>query len=143
MARARLSEDEKRLEDVQTLLEGVERRLVFDRQGALFVAGADRYRLYDSHGGGPDDEINDPDVLRNLTGRVARINSDGTIPADNPFLGEPTVLPDTYSYGHRDPESLAVNPSTGELWLAEHGPMGGDEAANRRFGPLPEVAVLP
>ena len=127
VARARLSGDDKRLEEVQTLLEGVERRLVFEPQGTLFVAGADRYRLYDSSAGGPDHEITDPDVLRNLTGRVSRINSDGTIPADNPFLADPTVLPDTYSYGHRDPESLAINPSTGELWLAEHGPMGGDE----------------
>ena len=138
VARARLSADDKRLENVQTLLEGVERRLVFDRQGTLFISGSDRYRLYDSRSGGPDHEINDPDVLRNLTGRVARINPDGTMPADNPFLDQPTVLPDTYSYGHRDPESLAINPSTGELWLAEHGPMGGDEVnivhAGKNYG---------
>jgi len=127
VARARLSEDGKRLEDVRTLLEGVERRLVFGAHGELFAAGADRYRLYDSTSGGPDHEITDPDVLRNFTGRVSRISTDGSIPADNPFLAEPTVLPDTYSYGHRDPESLAINPATGELWLAEHGPMGGDE----------------
>jgi aldose sugar dehydrogenase len=134
VARARLSDDEQSLEDVQTLLEGVERRLVFARDGALFIAGADRYRLYDSTGGGPNHEITDPDVLRNLTGRVARINADGTIPADNPFLNEPTVLPDTFSYGHRDPESLAINPASGELWLAEHGPMGGDEVNVVRAG---------
>jgi glucose/arabinose dehydrogenase len=127
VARARLSEDERRLEDVETLLEGVAQRLVFGPHGDLFVAGADRYRLYDSSAGGPDHEVSDPDVLRNFTGRVSRINPDGSIPANNPFLAEPTVLPDTYSYGHRDPESLAVNPATGELWLAEHGPMGGDE----------------
>jgi glucose/arabinose dehydrogenase len=127
VARARLSQDDKHLEDVRTLLEGVERRLVFAADGTLMIAGADRYRLYDSSVDGPDHDITDPDVLRNLTGRVARINPDGTIPADNPFLAEATVLPDTFSYGHRDPESLAVHASTGELWLAEHGPMGGDE----------------
>jgi len=134
VARARLSEDEKRLQDVETLLEGAERRLVFGPHGDLFVAGADRYRLYDSTPGGPDHEIADPDVLRNLTGRVSRINPDGSIPANNPFMTEPTVLPDTYSYGHRDPESLAVNPATGEIWLAEHGPMGGDEVNIVRAG---------
>jgi aldose sugar dehydrogenase len=138
VARARLSDDDRRLETVHTLLEGVERRIVVAADGTLFVAGSDRSRLYDSTGGGPDHEINDPDVLRNLTGRVVHINTDGTLPADNPFLGEATVSPDTWSYGHRDPESLAINPATGELWLAEHGPMGGDEVnivhAGRNYG---------
>jgi aldose sugar dehydrogenase len=134
VARARLSEDDKRLEDVRTLLEGVERRIVVAADGTLYIAGSDRYRLYDSTGGGPNHEINDPDVLRNLTGRVAHINTDGSMPADNPFLGEATVSPDTWSYGHRDPESLAINPTTGELWIAEHGPMGGDEVNIVRAG---------
>ena len=138
VARARLSEDDRRLEDVRTLLEGAERRVIVAPDGTLFIAGADRYRLYDSTSGGPDHEIDDPDILRNLTGRVAHINPDGTIPADNPFLGDATVSPDTYSYGHRDPESLAINPASGELWLAEHGPMGGDEVnvvhAGRNYG---------
>ncbi len=139
VARARLREDDLALEEVRTLLEGgVERRLVFARDGTLLIAGADRDRLYDSTTGGPDHEIDNPDILRNLTGRVARINPDGTLPTDNPFLNDPTVLPETFSYGHRDPESLAINPATGEPWLAEHGPMGGDEInvvrAGRNYG---------
>jgi aldose sugar dehydrogenase len=134
VARARLSEDDKRLEDVQTLLDGVERRVVVAADGTLFITGADRYRQYDSREGGPNHEITDPDILRNFTGRVARINPDGTIPADNPFLGEATVLPDTFSYGHRDPEGMAINPASGELWLDEHGPMGGDEVNIIRAG---------
>jgi glucose/arabinose dehydrogenase len=138
VARARLSDDDKRLEDVQILLEGAERRLAFAADGTLFITGADRDRLYDSTTGGPDHEITDPDILRNFTGRVARINADGTMPADNPFLGEATVLPDTFSYGHRDPEGIAFNPATGELWLNEHGPMGGDEVnivhAGKNYG---------
>jgi glucose/arabinose dehydrogenase len=138
VARARLSDDDKRLEDVQILLEGAERRLAFAADGTLFITGADRDRLYDSTTGGPDHEITDPDILRNFTGRVARINADGTMPADNPFLGEATVLPDTFSYGHRDPEGMAFNPATGELWLNEHGPMGGDEVnivhAGKNYG---------
>jgi glucose/arabinose dehydrogenase len=138
VARARLSDDDRRLEAVRTLLEGVERRIAVAADGTLFIAGSDRSRLYDSTGGGPDHEINDPDILRTLTGRVVHINTDGTMPADNPFLGEATVSPDTWSYGHRDPESLSFNPATGELWLAEHGPMGGDEVnivrAGRNYG---------
>jgi aldose sugar dehydrogenase len=134
VARARLSEDDKRLEDVQVLLEGVERRIVFASDGTMFVTGADRFRFYDSKMDAADHEITDPDVLRNFTGRVARINPDGSIPKDNPFLSQPTVLPETFSYGHRDPEGAAINPSTGELWLDEHGPLGGDEINIIRAG---------
>ena len=138
VARARLTDDDKGLEDVQTVLEGAERRLAFAADGTLYITGADRDRLYDSGMGGPDHEITDPGILRNLTGRVARINADGTMPADNPFLGEAAVQPDTYSYGHRDPEGMAFNPATGELWLNEHGPMGGDEVnivhAGKNYG---------
>jgi glucose/arabinose dehydrogenase len=138
VARATLSADDKKLGNVQFLLEGVERRVVFAPDGTLLICGADRFRFYDSGLGGPDHEITDPDVLRNFTGRVVRINPDGTIPADNPFLDEPAVLPETFSYGHRDPEGMAINPATGELWLDEHGPMGGDEVnivrAGRNYG---------
>lgn len=134
VARARLSEDDKRLENVQVLLDGVERRLVFAPDGTLLISGADRFRFYDSGLGGPNSEVTDPDILRNFTGRVARINSDGSIPKDNPFLGEATVLPETFSYGHRDPEGIAINPATGELWLDEHGPLGGDEINIIRAG---------
>ena len=127
LARARLSEDDKRLEDVRVLLEGVERRIVFAPDGTLYITGADRFRFYDTHMDGVERETADPDILRNFTGRVARINPDGSIPKDNPFMNEPTVLPETFSYGHRDPEGAAINPATGELWLNEHGPLGGDE----------------
>ncbi|HXQ27566.1 MAG TPA: PQQ-dependent sugar dehydrogenase [Candidatus Acidoferrales bacterium] len=134
VARARLSEDDKRLENVQVILEGVERRLAFAPDGTLYATGADRFRLYENDLDGLEHEITDPDVLRNFTGRVARINPDGSIPKDNPFLGQPTVLPETFSYGHRDPEGAAINPATGELWLDEHGPLGGDEINIIRAG---------
>jgi glucose/arabinose dehydrogenase len=133
-ARARLSDDEKRLENVQILVDGLERRLAFAPDGTLFVSGADRSLLYDTKGDPADHQVNDPDVLRNFTGRIARINPDGSIPKDNPFVGVATVLPETYSYGHRDPEGLAINPATGELWQDEHGPMGGDEINIIRAG---------
>ncbi|MGH9740362.1 MAG: PQQ-dependent sugar dehydrogenase [Candidatus Acidiferrales bacterium] len=127
LARARLSDDEKSLEDVQVLLDGVNRRIVFAPDGTMFVTGADRFRFYDANYDGADHEVTDPDILRNFTGRVVRINTDGSIPKDNPFLNDPTVLPETYSYGHRDPEGAAINPATGKLWVVEHGPLGGDE----------------
>ncbi|MBZ5694634.1 MAG: PQQ-dependent sugar dehydrogenase [Acidobacteriia bacterium] len=127
LARGRLSEDEKRLENVQVLLDGVNRRIAFAPDGTMFVTGADRFRFYEPGYDGTDHEITDPDVLRNFTGRVVRINRDGSIPKDNPFLSQPTVLPETYSYGHRDPEGAAINPATGQLWVIEHGPLGGDE----------------
>jgi glucose/arabinose dehydrogenase len=127
LARARLSEDEKSLEDVQVLIDGVNRRIVFAPDGTMFVTGADRFRFYDANYDGEDHEVTDPDILRNFTGRVIRINRDGSIPKDNPFLSDPTVLPETYSYGHRDPEGAAINPATGKLWVVEHGPLGGDE----------------
>lgn len=127
LARARLSDDEKSLEDVQVLLDGVNRRIVFAPDGTMFVTGADRFRFYDANYDGEDHEVTDPDILRNFTGRVVHINTDGSIPKDNPFLNDPTVLPETYSYGHRDPEGAAINPATGKLWVVEHGPLGGDE----------------
>jgi aldose sugar dehydrogenase len=127
LARARLSDDERHLENVEVLLDGVNRRIVFAPDGTLFITGADRFRFYEAPYDGTDHEINDPDILRNFTGRVARINKDGSIPKDNPFLDQPTVLPETYSYGHRDPEGAAINPTTGKLWVIEHGPLGGDK----------------
>jgi len=133
-ARARLSEDETKLEQVETLIEGAERRIVVAPDATLYVTGADRFRFYDSDMDGVEHEITDPDVLRNFTGRVLRINRDGSIPRSNPFLSEPTVLPETYAYGLRDPEGAAVNPATGELWIAEHGPLGGDKLSIIRAG---------
>jgi glucose/arabinose dehydrogenase len=134
VARARLSDDEKSLENVQVLLDGADRRIVFAPDGTLYITGADRFRFYDSKMDSTDHEITDPDILRNFTGRVARINPDGSIPKDNPFLGQATVLPETFSYGHRDPEGAAINPATGELWMDEHGPLGGDEINIIRAG---------
>jgi len=127
LARARLSADYRSLEDVEVLLEGANRRIVFAPDGTLYVTGADRFRFYDSDVDGSEQEFPDADLRRTYSGRVLRINPDGTIPRDNPWLARPTVPPDTYSHGHRDPEGAAINPRTGELWMVEHGPRGGDE----------------
>jgi aldose sugar dehydrogenase len=128
VARARLSADNLRLENVEDLAEGVERRIVIARDGTLFVGGADRFRFYDSDLDGVDHDFTDnPDVRRNFTGRVIRINRDGSIPKDNPWLGRATVLGETFAHGLKDPEGAALHPQTGELWSIDHGPQGGDE----------------
>lgn len=129
VARARLSEDERRLEDFEVLIEGgVERRIAFARDGTMFVTGADRFRFYDSDLDSlQHDTPLEPDVRRNFTGRVIRINSDGTIPKDNPWLGRATVARETYAHGFKDSEGAAIHPDTGELWVVDHGPQGGDE----------------
>jgi len=128
VARARLSDDNKHLEDVQTLAEGAERRIVLARDGTLLVTGADRFRFYESDLDGVEHDFTEnPDIRRNFSGRVLRINRDGSIPKDNPWLSRATVPPDTFAHGLRDPEGAAINPATGELWVTDHGPQGGDE----------------
>jgi aldose sugar dehydrogenase len=65
---------------------------------------------------------------------VLRLNRDGTIPQDNPWLGRATVARETFAHGLRDPEGAAINPTTGELWVVDHGPQGGDEINIVRAG---------
>ncbi len=134
VARARLSADKRSLEDVDILIQnGAERRIVFAPDGTMFITGGDAFRFYDSDLDGRDysnlngASVHEPDVRRNFTGRVLRIKPDGTIPPDNPWLGRATVARATYAHGLKDPEGAAINPATGELWLVDHGPQGGDE----------------
>jgi glucose/arabinose dehydrogenase len=127
---ARLSEDLRSLENVDVLYEGgVERRIAFAPDGTLLVTGADQFRFYDSELDGVEgrDFQDEPDITRNFTGRVIRINRDGTIPGDNPWLGRATVRRETYAHGLKDPEGAAIHPVTGALWVIDHGPQGGDE----------------
>ena len=90
-------------------------RLAFGPDGFLYVTAGER--------GSPDraQDLNDP------AGSVLRLTEDGGIPPGNPFAGQPGVRPEIYSYGHRNPQGLAVHPETGQLWAVEHGPRGGDE----------------
>ena len=130
IAVARLSNDESSLEKVDVLIEGgTERRLAFAPDGKLFGIGADQFRFYDSELDGVEgrDFQSEPDITRNFTGRVIRLNKDGTIPGDNPWLGRATVRRETYAHGFKDPEGAAINPKTGALWVVDHGPQGGDE----------------
>ena len=103
LARARLSSDNMQLEDVVPLIDGAERRIVLAPDGTLLVTGADRFRFYDSDLDGVEHDFRDtPDIRRNFSGRVIRINRDGSIPKDNPWLSRATVFAETYAHGLRD-----------------------------------------
>jgi glucose/arabinose dehydrogenase len=130
ISRARLSNDMSALEDFEILIEsGTERRLVFAPDGTLLGTGADGFRFYNSDLDGPSgyDFLGEPNITRNFTGRVVRVNKDGSIPPDNPWLGNAMVSPETYAHGLKDPEGIAIHPVTGAIWLIDHGPQGGDE----------------
>jgi glucose/arabinose dehydrogenase len=135
VARARLSEDNMRLEQVRDLAEGAERRIQLGRDGNLFVTGADRFRFYDSDlDGNERTALIDVDERRNFTGGVLRVGRDGSIPKDNTFLGRANVSPWVYAFGLKDPEGAAIHPVTGDLWVVDHGPQGGDEINIVRAG---------
>ena len=144
VARARLSEDNQRLEDVRDLADGAERRIQLGRDGNLLVTGSDRFRFYDSDlDGNERNAVLDPDERRNFAGGVLRVGRDGSIPKDNPFLGRANVSPWVYAFGLKDPEGAAIHPGTGDLWVVDHGPQGGDEInivrAGRDYG-WPDVS---
>ncbi|MEE4143572.1 MAG: PQQ-dependent sugar dehydrogenase [Halieaceae bacterium] len=101
--------------------------LLFDEAGYLFIATGDRsIRSNSQHPG-------------LLTGKVIRLNADGTVPADNPFVGsDPAVDPAIYALGVRNPQGLVLDSASGDIYETEHGPMGGDEvnviAAGKNYG---------
>jgi aldose sugar dehydrogenase len=92
-------------------------RVLFDRNGMLYASIGDR---------GPTTEPLAQDLSKH-NGKIVRLHDDGRVPADNPFIGRPDAKPEIWSYGHRNPQGMTVNPETGEIWASEHGPMGGDE----------------
>src|SRR4029077_12473583 len=90
-------------------------RLMFDKKGFLYFSIGDMDRAKDSQNPGKP------------SGKVFRINADGSIPKDNPFLGVKGALPALFSMGNRNVQGIAQHPVTGDIWMTEHGPMGGDE----------------
>jgi len=100
-------------------------RLVFGRDGTLFITQGERSitpgRMQAQQ-------------MDSLLGKIVRINSDGTIPKDNPFVGKDGVRPEIWSFGHRNVQAATLNPATGELWEVEHGTRGGDEINISRKG---------
>ncbi len=91
-------------------------RIVFDQEGHLYFTIGDR----------GNNKENPQDITRD-GGKVYRLHDDGSIPEDNPFVGEEGAKEAVFSYGHRNPQGMIVHPETGEIWVNEHGPQGGDE----------------
>ncbi|MEQ8578857.1 MAG: PQQ-dependent sugar dehydrogenase [Balneola sp.] len=91
-------------------------RIVFDSDGYLYFSVGDR---------GNRDEL--PQSLSKDGGKIYRLNDDGSVPDDNPFVGQEGAIEAMYSYGHRNPQGMAMHPETGKIWSHEHGPRGGDE----------------
>lgn len=120
----RLSEDYNRLENFTVFFRQEPKlstgnhfggKLVFDRQGHLFIAL------------GENNQRPTAQDLDKLQGKIVRLTEEGQVPSDNPFVNTANARPEIWSYGHRNPQGLAMNPWTGVLWENEHGPKGGDE----------------
>ena len=90
-------------------------RIVFDDAGHVFISQGERNHRATSQ------------ELGKLQGKLVRLNLDGSVPQDNPFVGRTDARPEIYSYGHRNMQGMARDPRTGTLWQSEHGPRGGDE----------------
>ena len=127
VARGRLGDGGTTLEDVEVIFRQLPKvdsrqhfgsRLVFDRDGHLYVTlgerSQERFRM----------QAQD---LSSHLGKIVRINPDGSVPEDNPFVGTDGARPEIYAYGVRNVQAAAINPRSGELWEIEHGPRGGDE----------------
>lgn len=107
-------------------------RMQFAKDGSLYLSVGDR----------GNEKQNPQQINGNDLGKIHRIKPDGTIPADNPFVKVAGVSPSIYSYGHRNPQGLSMDPATGKIWDNEHGPRGGDEiniiVAGKNYG-WPEI----
>ncbi|SPO54358.1 PQQ-dependent aldose sugar dehydrogenase precursor (asd) [Pseudomonas sp. JV551A1] len=124
VGRGQLSQDRARLENFNVIFRQQPKlsegnhfgsRLVFDRDGYLFIAL------------GENNQRPTAQDLDKLQGKIVRILPDGEVPRDNPFVGKDNVRPEIWSFGHRNQQGAALNPWTGKLWTHEHGPRGGDE----------------
>jgi glucose/arabinose dehydrogenase len=129
LARATLAGD--RLENVQVIFRAMPKsnasiqfggRILFDEAGRLYLTLGDFGEM--ARAQKPDDDA----------GSVIRLNDDGSVPKDNPFVGKPGWQPEKYDLGHRNMQGAALHPQTGALWTHEHGPQGGDEINIIRAG---------
>ena len=124
LAAARLSQDERQLEQVKILFRQQPKvssrahfgcRIVENTDGTLFLTLGERFS-----------RMQDAQTLDNHHGKVVRLRKDGSVPPDNPLVGNSAALPEIWSYGHRNMQGAALGPD-GRLWTHEHGPQGGDE----------------
>jgi glucose/arabinose dehydrogenase len=123
-SRARLSADDKRLEDIRILLnaEGILGRVIQAPDGTLFVTSTIPAGYGINSADWPQ-----PQAFDSNMGKILRINPDGTAPKDNPFVNRGGANPQIYALGFRDVQGVAIHPRTGKLWTSEHGVRGGDE----------------
>ena len=130
VARGRLDAD--RLQDVRVIYQQQPKvqagnhfgsRLVFARDGTLFVTQGDRFSYREQ-----------AQDLSSGLGKIVRIHPDGSIPRDNPFVGRTGARPEIWSFGHRNVQAAALDPRTGQLWTVEHGARGGDELNHPEAG---------
>lgn len=114
VARGRLNKSALRLEDVEVIVDAFgQQEMHFATDGTLFLSGAA------IEGDGQD--------LSSHAGKLLRINADGSTPSDNPVFGDSDQPSAIFSIGHRDVSGIASHPETGDIWITEHGPRGGDE----------------
>lgn len=127
VARGVLSADRNKLDEVRIIFRALPTynnglhfgsRLAFDPEGKLYITLGDRF----------DKEVTRPQAqqLGSHLGKIIRINPDGSVPADNPFVGKPGALPEIWTLGHRNIQSASFD-DRGRLWTIEHGAQGGDE----------------
>ncbi len=127
VARGKLSEDVRSLTEVETIFSQKPKignmmhygsRIVFDGQGHIFITTGERFE---------EQYRTQSQELNSHLGKIVRLNEDGSVPQDNPFVNREGALPEIWSYGHRNVQAAAMNPETNTLWEIEHGPKGGDE----------------
>ena len=125
VARARLDLQENLLRDVEVIFKALPKvegdnhwgsRLLLTPQGDLLITLGERFNF--------EDEAQNP---ANHLGALVRIKPDGSVPEDNPFVGQADKKPEIYSFGHRNPQGISLHPESGKIWIHEHGPKGGDE----------------
>ncbi|MFV3128425.1 PQQ-dependent sugar dehydrogenase [Niveispirillum sp. KHB5.9] len=127
---ARFTDDGTSFKDMKVLFKGAlvdsglhfGSRFAFDKEGHIYFGIGER---------GQQDRAQD---VLDAAGKVFRLNRDGSVPTDNPFAGRTDALPEVFTYGNRNPQGLATQPSTGLIWESEHGPQGGDEINIIRSG---------
>ena len=138
VAKGKLSADESTIENPVVIFRAIPEldselhfgsRLVFDKDGYLFVSTGERSIL---------DGRKQAQFLNSGLGKIFKITKEGKPAPGNPFLNQADAMPEIYSYGHRNPQGLDINPATGDLWEAEFGPRGGDEVnlikAGKNYG---------
>ena len=125
VARARLNDVNGRLDEVKVIFRQEGPLSSGNHYGCRFAQANDGnlFVTLGEHFSGRNEAQN----LGNHLGKIIRITPDGSAPPDNPFAGRADAKPEIWSYGHRNPQSLAINPASGDLWEIEHGPRGGDE----------------